>query len=87
MSWPLFSVKEPHYPLNRCLGGPWSRSGRYGEDICLRFLPEFEIQIIQPIAYSGCLLAVGRPYEGREPLIFGHIRVKDETGISFCLFF
>ena len=87
MSWPLFSGIEPQYPLNRWLGGPWSRSRRCGEEMFLQFPPEFEIRIIQPVSYSWCPLAVGRPYEGREPLIFGHIRVKDKTGISFCLFF
>jgi len=87
MSLPLFSGKQPLYRLNRWPGRPWGQSRRYGEEICVRFLPEFEIRIIQPVSYSGYLLAVGRPYEGREPLIFGHIRVKDKTGISFCLFF
>jgi len=83
MSLPLFSGKQPQYPLNRWLGGPWIQFICCGEEIRVRFLPEFEIRIIQPDSYSGYLLAVGRPYEGREPLIFGHIEVKDKTGIFF----
>jgi len=34
-------------PLNRRLGGPWSQSGGYGEEISLLPLPEFEPWIIQ----------------------------------------
>jgi hypothetical protein len=31
--WPLYSrVKSPRYPLDRRLGGPQSRSGRFGEE-------------------------------------------------------
>jgi hypothetical protein len=29
--------------------------------------------------YAECLLTIGRPREGREPLMFGHIGVKVET--------
>jgi hypothetical protein len=33
---------SPWYPLDRGLGGPQSRSGRYGEDTNLLLLPEID---------------------------------------------
>jgi len=34
--------KEPRHPLNRRLGGPQGRSGRFGEEYDLLLLPELE---------------------------------------------
>jgi len=44
--------KEPRYPLKRGLGGPQSRSGRFGEEENLSPLPEFEPRIVQPLSYT-----------------------------------
>ena len=48
---------------------------------------DLSARVLACVACSGCLLAAGRRYGGREPLIFARIRVKDETGNFFCLFF
>jgi hypothetical protein len=42
--------KEPRYSLNRSLGGPHSRSGRFGEKKNLSPLQGFEPRIVQPVA-------------------------------------
>jgi hypothetical protein len=45
--------KSPRYPFYRRLGGPQSRSGRYGEVKFFFTLPGFELPlplIVQPIA-------------------------------------
>jgi hypothetical protein len=41
--------KQRRYPLNRRLGGPQSRSGRFGENKNLLSLPEFESRTVQHI--------------------------------------
>jgi hypothetical protein len=41
--------KSPWYPLDRRLGGPYSRSGRGGEEKNSQILPEIDPLIIQPL--------------------------------------
>jgi len=45
--WPLYPWKEPHYPLNRWLGEPQSRSGPFGEEKNFVTLPGLESRIVQ----------------------------------------
>jgi len=47
----LLPGNKPRYPLNRRLGGPHSRYGRFGERNNLFPLPGFEPRAVQPIAY------------------------------------
>jgi hypothetical protein len=44
--------KSPRYPLYRRLGGPQSRSGRYGEEKNSQPLPELEPLINQPVVQN-----------------------------------
>jgi len=44
--------KGCRYPLNRRMGGPQSRSVRFGEYINVFPLPGFEMRIIQPVCSS-----------------------------------
>jgi hypothetical protein len=48
--------KSPHYPLDRRLGGPQNRSGRYGEKSFLYWDSNFDLSAIQPVAsrYTDC---------------------------------
>jgi hypothetical protein len=43
---------NPWYPFHRKLGGPHSRSGRYGEEKNLRPSPEIKHQFLGPLARS-----------------------------------
>jgi hypothetical protein len=47
---PFYPEKESRYPSNRRLGGPQSRSGRFGEENDLLPLLGFKPQIAQPVA-------------------------------------
>jgi len=42
------SRKEPRYPLNRRLGGPQSRYGRFGEKTNFLHMLGFEPRFVQP---------------------------------------
>jgi len=44
------SGKKRRYPLKRMLGGPHSRSERFGEQKTHLALPGFEPQTVQPVA-------------------------------------
>lgn len=44
--------KDPLHVLNRGVGWPWRKFGRFGEGIYIMSLPGFEIHIIQPETYS-----------------------------------
>ena len=46
----------PWYPLNRRLGGPHSRSGRFEEEKSLLVLLEIEPRIVCPFAQFSCQL-------------------------------
>jgi hypothetical protein len=46
----LPQVKGPWYPLDRKLGGPQSRSGRFDEEKNSQPLPGLEPLIVQPVA-------------------------------------
>ena len=46
--------KESRYPLNRTLGGPQNRSGRYREEESLFPLLAFDPRTLQPVTYSRC---------------------------------
>jgi hypothetical protein len=42
--------KNPQYPLNKKVGGPYSWSGHSGEEKNLTSLPRFQLWILQPTA-------------------------------------
>jgi len=42
------SRKEPQYPLNMRLDGPWGKSGNFGKEKNLKPLPEFKLLTVQP---------------------------------------
>ena len=44
--------KEPRYLLSRRLGGPQSRSGRFGGHKNILFLSRFEPRTVQPVVWS-----------------------------------
>jgi len=51
MPWPLdFQGMSPQYPLDRRLGGPWSKSGSGGEEKKFPTPAWIETPVIQPIA-------------------------------------
>ena len=55
----LPSEQEAAYQLNRRLGGPHSRSERFGEEENILPLPGLERRIVQPAAYSLYRLSFG----------------------------
>jgi hypothetical protein len=48
----LLPGKNLHYPLNRRLVGPQSHSGRFGEEMNLMLLSDFEHRTFQPVVWS-----------------------------------
>jgi hypothetical protein len=53
--------KDPRYPLHRRLGGPQSRSGRFGEEQNLAPAGS-PTPAVQPIAHRYALIKAGATY-------------------------
>jgi hypothetical protein len=65
--------KSPHYPLNRRLGGPQSRSGRGGEE--KNYQPPPEIESHKPSWMAWCVINLWRSVIWVCLSISGHLRL------------
>ena len=82
---------KPRYPLNRRLGGPDSRYGRFGEGNNLFPLPGFEPRTVQPIAYllyslscRGCLLNIYITFQSPSLLGYANQQMTLSLRIPYC---